>query len=244
MSTFTHPMSQTRAADFAEMPAVEARPQEVASPSSLDWDPEAFAQDQIRGLVRQLYSVGSKPSRQVVFSAVDRGTSLSELCQQVAEALSEEARGATCLLDFTTQDRCAAIPEDASFCIRADETPFSHFRDRSLKITGNLWYMTPQVFLGERGNKVSAAWLRSRLAELQLEFDYLVIQAPPAGATNEAALLARMCDGMVLVLQANATRRVSAQRAKERLAAAHVRLLGTVLTERTFPIPQAIYKRT
>lgn len=94
-----------------------------------------------------------------------------------------------------------------------------------------------------QSNGFSTAWLRSRLAELRLEFDYLVIQAPSVGATNQAAMMARLCDGLVLIVEANSTRRASAIKVKEMLDAAHVRLLGTVLSERTFPIPQAIYQR-
>jgi Mrp family chromosome partitioning ATPase len=48
---------------------------------------------------------------------------------------------------------------------------------------------------------------------------------------------------LVLVVQANATRRDAARKAKESLQAANVRLLGAVLDNRTFPIPDAIYQR-
>jgi len=48
---------------------------------------------------------------------------------------------------------------------------------------------------------------------------------------------------MVLVVEANSTRRVAAQKVKERLHAANARLLGTVLSGRTFPIPDMIYKK-
>jgi succinoglycan biosynthesis transport protein ExoP len=52
-----------------------------------------------------------------------------------------------------------------------------------------------------------------------------------------------LCDGMVLVVEANLTRRVAAQKVKEKLHAANARLLGAVLSQRTFPIPQTIYKK-
>ncbi len=99
--------------------------------------------------------------------------------------------------------------------------------------------MPRSVFIGGSENDLSPAWLRARLAELRLEFDYTVLQGPAAGAGSEAALLGATCDGMVLVLQANATRRATAQRVKETLHSANARLLGTVLSERTFPIPSS-----
>jgi len=46
-----------------------------------------------------------------------------------------------------------------------------------------------------------------------------------------------------LLIEANKTRRAAVRQLKQYLDATNVRLLGTVLTERTFPIPEAIYKR-
>ena len=89
---------------------------------------------------------------------------------------------------------------------------------------------------------LSATWLRDRLSELRQQFDYTVLYGPPAGAGSEAALLASLCDGMVLVLEADSTRRVAAQKVKEKLHSANARLLGAILSERTFPIPETIYK--
>ena len=49
-------------------------------------------------------------------------------------------------------------------------------------------------------------------------------------------------DGVVLVLEANSTRRVAARKAQQAVEAANVRVLGTVLNNRTFPIPEKIYR--
>ncbi len=86
-------------------------------------------------------------------------------------------------------------------------------------------------------------WVGSRLRELRLEFDYTVLHGPPAGLCSEAALLGHLTDGIVLVLEANSTRRVAAQKVKQTLQATNARLLGTVLNQRTFPIPEGIYKK-
>ena len=95
----------------------------------------------------------------------------------------------------------------------------------------------------EKQYDLSSPWLRERLAELRLEFDYTLIQAPPAGLYSEAALLGQLSDGMILVLQANSTRRAAAKKVKQMLLATNVALLGAVLSERTFPIPQNLYKK-
>jgi Mrp family chromosome partitioning ATPase len=55
--------------------------------------------------------------------------------------------------------------------------------------------------------------------------------------------MAEFTDGIVLVLSAQHTRRAAALRIKEKVDEAHVRLLGTVLSDREFPIPQRLYRR-
>jgi Mrp family chromosome partitioning ATPase len=50
-------------------------------------------------------------------------------------------------------------------------------------------------------------------------------------------------DGIVLVLRANSSRRESARKATQDLQNAKARVLGAVLNQRTFPIPESIYKK-
>ena len=59
----------------------------------------------------------------------------------------------------------------------------------------------------------------------------------------EAIALGQIADGLVLVLEANATRRESALRIAETLRATQIRVLGAVLNKRTFPIPEGLYNR-
>ena len=85
--------------------------------------------------------------------------------------------------------------------------------------------------------------LRSRLAELRAEFDFVLVDGPPVNLYADTALLGKLADGVVLVVQANSTHREAARKAKESLASANVRLLGVVLNKRTFPIPEFLYRK-
>jgi len=85
-------------------------------------------------------------------------------------------------------------------------------------------------------------WL-SCLLELRTEFEYVVIQGPVAAISSEAALLGQLTDGLILVLGAHSTRRATARKIKEILERSQSRILGTVLSERRFPIPERIYSR-
>jgi Mrp family chromosome partitioning ATPase len=80
------------------------------------------------------------------------------------------------------------------------------------------------------------------LAQLHKEFDYVLINVPAVILDGAASLWGPLVDGVILVVEANLTRREVARKAKESLESANVRLLGAVLNNRTFPIPETIYR--
>jgi Mrp family chromosome partitioning ATPase len=84
---------------------------------------------------------------------------------------------------------------------------------------------------------------RERFADLREAFDYILISAPPLNHETEATLVGQLADGIVLIVEANHTRRETVRRAKEQLESAKVKLLGAVLDQRTFPIPEKLYRR-
>jgi capsular exopolysaccharide synthesis family protein len=61
--------------------------------------------------------------------------------------------------------------------------------------------------------------------------DIVLFDAPPVVAVTDAAVLGTKVDGVLLVVSAGRTRRDHAERAKELLERAHVRILGAVLNE-------------
>ncbi len=67
------------------------------------------------------------------------------------------------------------------------------------------------------------------LSALEGEADIIVIDSPPVLAVADSAILSRMADGVLLVIDSGQTKRESAQRAKEALENAGARLLGVVL---------------
>ena len=243
MSTFVDLLPQALD-DVCEARSVEIEREPFQPRELAVWDPDAFAEEQIRGLVRQIFLPGwPKPARQVVFSPVDPETDISAICMQVGLALSAQVSGTTCLVEanLNSPGLEQVVERNGHGLIANQECPA--FREPSRRLSNELWLVPRNVFLGENENGLSGGWLRDRLAELRDTFDYTVLYGPPAGSGSEAALLASLCDGVVLIVEANSTRRVSAQKVKERLHAANARLLGTVLSERTFPIPYMLYKK-
>ncbi|MFQ5433664.1 MAG: CpsD/CapB family tyrosine-protein kinase [Anaerolineae bacterium] len=68
------------------------------------------------------------------------------------------------------------------------------------------------------------------IASLAESADIVLFDAPPVIAVTDAAVLGAKVDGVMLVISAGKTRREHAERAKEMLEKAHVRIIGTTLT--------------
>ncbi|HEY6767703.1 MAG TPA: hypothetical protein VI386_23365 [Candidatus Sulfotelmatobacter sp.] len=208
-----------------------------------EWSPEQFAEEQIRGLVRQVFfSSAGQPVRQVVLSAVEGTTDVTHLCRQAGEALASEIKGSVAVLTWdstvleeSSRDQC----KPQTMRIGGAEASPTPWRDLAQRTKANLWMLTLE------SPAISSSWteIYSRLCELRSEFDYSIVQGPAAGLSNQLASLGQLSDGIVLVVTAHKTRKAAARKAKETLEAARIRMLGIVLSERTFPIPTALYRR-
>ena len=242
MSTLADSLHQTLDRDIFETQPAE--PGRAFMPERALWDPARFAEEQIRGLVRQVFFPGwPRPARQVVFSAVEH-IEIAGLCLQVGQALAAQTPGSVCVVEANRRTSEFGNVSGRKDCERVgDRKGFGSLRNSSRQIASKLWRVPINVFLGENEGGLSEEWLCGRLKELRVEFDYTVLHGPPAGLCSEALLLGHVSDGLVLVLEANSTRRVVAQKVKQMLQASNTRLLGTVLNQRTFPIPEGIYQK-
>ncbi|MGA2457672.1 MAG: hypothetical protein ABSF85_08900 [Terriglobales bacterium] len=97
-----------------------------------------------------------------------------------------------------------------------------------------------QSWLPDTGGRRLTDQNLSRLRELTTEFDFSILWCAPVSWLT--ASIGQACDGLVLVLTANKTRRLVAAQIKLQLSKAQVPLLGTVLAERRFPVPQGLYR--
>jgi receptor protein-tyrosine kinase len=107
----------------------------------------------------------------------------------------------------------------------------------------NLWLLSAGDLAPESPNLLNSESLKMRLQELRSEFDYVLIDAPALNLYSDAIALGRMADGVVIVLQADSTRRESALKGLRSLRDAQIQVLGAVLNRRTFPIPDFVYRR-
>lgn len=205
-------------------------------------DLDAFAREEILRLVQRLFLAsnnGHEGPRQVVFCGINESDGSNLLCARVARCLAEQVPSQVCVADArmpASNPLLDPTPSDSS-----TQPEVGTARKRLQRVTDNLW-LSSSDSVGINGRAPALEQVRAWIRGLRGEFAYVLISAPPVGLYGDSALLGQTADGVVLVLEANSTRRVAALNAKQLLDAAKVRLLGIVLNNRTFPIPEKIYR--
>lgn len=209
-------------------------------------DLAVIAREEEIKLVQRIFPGTADDSPRVgLFASVDAKVGCASICVRAGEILAARAEGPVCLVDanfqLPTLHECFGVENERGLAeATRDSGPIQEFVQR---VSGaDLWMMTTGKLSGELDSPGAADALRTRLTELRDTFRYVVIHSGPLQLESRAMLLSRWADGVVLVLEANSTRRDTARRAKENLAAARVTLLGVVLNNRIFPIPEPIYR--
>jgi Mrp family chromosome partitioning ATPase len=208
-------------------------------------DRRAVVDDEVMKLVQRLFILpdGTQTPEVVAFCGVEKGVGCSWVCANASQMLAVQGLGTVCVVDanfYSPSLHCHfQVANRAGFAesLKSPDLVCDFVR----RVSGsNLWLMTS----GNIGKEtLNPARLRTRLAELRNEFDFVLIDIPAILSFGDATLLAHLTDGAVLVVGSNMTRRESARMAKESLEAASVPILGAVLNKRRFPIPEAIYKK-
>jgi Mrp family chromosome partitioning ATPase len=232
---------ETETEPFAEQPVVFTAP--VAPPLTMaGGELEEFTK-----LVQRLFIMpGNEAPRSVVFTATERGNGCSWVCAHVAEVLASQVTGSVCLVDANLRrpglDSQFSIEnhEGLSDALLKPEPVRSFVQNLGRP---NLWLLGSGSSTESAQSLLSTERMRLRLAELRAEFDYVLLDVAALTDSNDAMLLGGSADGVVLVLKANTSRRESARKSMQDLENAKARVLGAVLNQRTFPIPQSIYNK-
>lgn len=240
MSTRPDLLEHALAGDIFDTEVFE--PQTWAVCESIAWSPDRFGEEQVRSLVRQLFLPGwPKPARQVVFCAVEDGD-VAGICLRVSQVLAAQISGTVALVEAHLESSHDSEEYGTPMAVHRPGG-LRTVRDSARRVSSHLWRVPREVFLGENEAGLSVEWLPGRFRDLRTEFDYTIVHGPPAALCSDASLLGYLSDGVVLVLEAGKTRRATAQRTVQTLQAASARLLGAVLSNRKFPIPDGIYRR-
>ena len=78
--------------------------------------------------------------------------------------------------------------------------------------------------------------------QVRAQFDYVIIDTPPIISVTDASIVGPMADGVLMVIQAGRTQRGIVQHGMELLAQTHCKLIGHVLTNIEYHLPEYIYR--
>ena len=187
---------------------------------------------EVETLVNRLYiSPDAAAPKICLFTPTEAGSECSLLCAQTSDVLASRFSASVCLVDANIEP---------SFVQRhwfpPDRRGLSDLaRDRHLQLTeavnrvphGDLWVL-PRGSRALDESLIESGEIRDRMSELRHHFDFVLLDGA-ATSTPQALTLARLADGIVLVLRANSTRRDAAARVKQQVEANGGRILGAVL---------------
>jgi Mrp family chromosome partitioning ATPase len=198
--------------------------------------------DPMRQLVRTVFLTADETApRTVMFCGVDAKNASSGICAQVGRALAASDHGRVCMVDANLRSPQLSSMFDAALRPKVVTAAPSPITEQCAQIETGLWLAGPGL-VSRRGTLPSAEELKQLLKRLRAVFDYLLVDVPGISRNGEAAFVGSVVDAAILVIEANSTRRLSAKNAQKTLAGAGVRILGTVLNNRSFPIPEKLYK--
>jgi Mrp family chromosome partitioning ATPase len=210
-------------------------------------DVDGIAREEEMKLVQRIFPGTDEDSpRMALFAGLEGEAGCASICARAGEILAARADGPVCIVDANFRSpslhRYFGLENEKGLVEATFESgPIQSFVQQIPE--PDLWLMPSGKAARNLRFPAMADGLRVRIAELRETFRYVVIHSGPLRLETSAMLLSRWTDGVVLVLEANATRRDAARRVKDNLAAAGVSVLGVVLNNRTFPIPEAIYRR-
>lgn len=78
---------------------------------------------------------------------------------------------------------------------------------------------------------LSGKTFRNMLDQLRHIYDYVIIDTPPVGSVIDGAIIAESCDGLILVVEANAISYRFVQRVKDQLEKTACPILGVILNK-------------
>ena len=206
---------------------------------------DQIAQREYVKLVQRVFlrPAGDAP-QVVVFSGIDSGNGCTRVCRKTAEVLAGASSGTVCLVEADSYSSHSQQPERD---LSSPTEPLQNSGPIRSYVhemeTPNLWTLSRGCAGSTHNNPVAIDVLRARLQELRQEFDRVLIDAPPLNQCGDAMAFAQLGDGLIVVIEANATRRQTARKVMETLGQTGVTVLGVVLNKRMFPIPERLYRQ-
>ena len=179
----------------------------------------------------------------IAFTSANTGEGVTHTIEALLRELARDVNGRTLSADSRILRRLRTAPSELeSICLpMQDQNQQSLFELRgppanspAVKQDESAWESTWESSWEYRRD------VMSRLREL---FQYVLIDCPALAKSNDILSLASFADGVILIVEADRTRREQIVNAERTIEFAQGRLLGHILNKRRYVIPDWIYRR-
>ncbi len=210
-------------------------PRDVKRPEVTD-----AALSEIDKLVMKLFNPADA-KRVMVFAAIESGVPNS-ICAATASVLSSHVRGSVCVLDANFE-----YPHIAEYFRIENNGGLANVLTQSSSLlqvahrASDVDLTTIAAGAALRKELLVAESLKACVAELRREFDFVLIDAPPLMSSSAALALSSESDGLLLIVEADSDSREQTKKVQLELQQAGVTIVGAILNNRKFPIPERIY---
>lgn len=89
---------------------------------------------------------------------------------------------------------------------------------------------------------LSSRKMKRLIESFKTRFDYIFIDSPPVMPLTDACIVGPLTDGVILVLQSGRTQRDIIHHAESRLRQAQAKILGYIMTNVEYHLPQYLYR--
>jgi capsular exopolysaccharide synthesis family protein len=107
----------------------------------------------------------------------------------------------------------------------------------------NMWVLTSGKTPPNPPELLASSRMRVLVDLLRGHFDMILIDSPPVATVNDSAVLASLCDGLIMLVKAGSTTLTELKRAKQKLDAVQAPIVGIVLNMLDFKRDPYYYGR-
>lgn len=186
----------------------------------------------------------------IAFTSANSGEGVSHVVRYIAEQLAVHSSRPTLVIDAArlSKLRVADFVNMPGRCVQMNRRNLWLFpKEPSSNGNGNGNRNGngngPQPLDLDQRALNEAEWGFDYLQALRAKFAHTLIDCPSINASCEASVLAQDVDGVVLVVEADRTRRDQILRARQTIQMANGKLLGLVLNKRWYAVPGWFYRK-
>ncbi|MBC3361818.1 CpsD/CapB family tyrosine-protein kinase [Pseudomonas sp. Z5-35] len=184
--------------------------------------------------------------RILLLTAANTGTGTSTSAMALAAQLAQMSSGRVLLVDASqsprnlTQQLSLQKERGFSDLLFNSLTP-PLLQDCVVRVSSLPFDVLPNGRLGHNAERLTPERLRPLFRQLATQYRFVVIDADAVYSATDTLVISTQADGVVLVVRGEDTRWEVAQAARQRLAQAGAKVVGSVFNRRKYFMPKWLY---